>query len=41
LKNSVVALNEDCLDALDQDNYEHVLENYKKIKELINIFLKV
>ncbi len=41
LKNSVVALNEDCLGALDQENYEHVLENYKKIKELINKFLKI
>jgi len=41
LKNSVVALNEDCLGALDQENYAHVLENYKKIKELINKFLKI
>ena len=41
MKNSVVALNEDCLGALDAENFEHVLENYKKIKELLNIFLKV
>jgi hypothetical protein len=41
LRNSVVALNEDGLGALDDDNFEHVLENYKKIKKLLNAFLKV
>lgn len=41
LRNSVVALNEDGLGALDDENFEHVLENYKKIKKLLNAFLKV
>ena len=41
LRNSVFALNEDCLGALEEDNFEHVLENYKRIKELLNAFLKV
>jgi len=41
MRNSVFALNEDCLGALEEDNFEHVLENYKRIKELLNAFLKV
>lgn len=41
VKNSVIALNEDGLNALDEDNFEHMLENYKKIKELLDAFLKV
>ena len=41
MRNSVFALNEDCLGALEDDNFEHVLENYKRIKELLNAFLKV
>lgn len=40
LKNSVIALNEDGLDALDKnEDFERLLENYKKIKELLNAFL--
>jgi hypothetical protein len=41
MRNSVFALNEDCLGALEEDNFEHVLENYKRIRELLNAFLKV
>ncbi len=40
MKNSVIALNEDGLDALDKnEDFERLLENYKKIKELLNAFL--
>ncbi|MHA1670034.1 MAG: hypothetical protein ACTSV5_05575 [Promethearchaeota archaeon] len=40
MKNSVIALNEDAIGGLDKDNFELVLENYKRIKELLNVFLK-
>jgi len=40
MRNSVVALNEDGLLALNENNFEHLLENYKKIKVLLNAFLK-
>jgi len=41
MRNSVIALNEDAMGALEEDNFEHVLENYKKIKELLNALIKV